>query len=100
MARHNSLHHDKTLSAHRTEASYARSSKRYVGSSKAARDASRRYNKACRKAAKLQLRNYQKPNEVTKAPPVEELVVESRETWNARFEAYCEEYDEIMQQAV
>ena len=84
MARHNSLHHDKTLSSHRTEASYARSSKRWVGSGKSARVASRRYNKACRKAAKLQLRNYSKA-----APPAEEVVDNSVE----------EHRDESMQQS-
>lgn len=99
MARHNALHHDKTLSSHRTEASYARSSKRWVGTGKSARVASRRYNRACRKAAKLQLRNYGKPGaetEEAEAAPLEE-------NWSplpddARFIAYCEEYDEVMQQ--
>jgi len=54
----NALHHNKTLSAHRTEASYARWEKRHVVNSKSARIASRRYNRACRRAAKLQLSRY------------------------------------------
>ena len=61
MAKRNSLHHDKTLSAHRTEACYARWEKRHVTNSKAARIASRRYNRACRRAAKLLLRRYVQP---------------------------------------
>lgn len=84
MARHNSLHHGKTLSSHHTEASYARSSKRWVGNGKSARIASRRYNKACRKAAKLQLRNYGKA-----ASPAEEEVDNSE----------AELRDESMQQS-
>ena len=61
MAKHNSLHHDKTLSAHCTEACYARREKRYTHNAKGARIASRRYNKACRRAAKLQLSRYVQP---------------------------------------
>lgn len=57
----NALHHDKTLSSHKTEASYSRSEKRWCGGGKAARIASRRYNKAARRAAKLQLSRYQTP---------------------------------------
>ncbi len=54
----NALHHDKSLSSHRTEACYARREKRYTHNSKAARIASRRYNRACRRAAKRQLKKY------------------------------------------
>ena len=57
----NALHHDKTLSSHKTEASYSRSEKRYSGGGKSARIASRRYNKAVRRAAKLQLSRYRRP---------------------------------------
>ena len=88
MAKHNSLHHDKTLSSHRTEASYARSEKRYTCNSKSARIASRRYNKACRAAAKLQLSRYQKPRaaaEATEEPVdpnwADQLAEEIREEW-------------------
>jgi len=54
----NALHHNKKLSSHRTEASYARREKRYTHNAKAARIASRRYNRACRRAAKNQLKRY------------------------------------------
>ena len=53
----NNLNHNRTLSNLYTEANYARSERRWVGTgSKHARDASRRYNKATRKASKLQLK--------------------------------------------
>ena len=53
----NKLNHDYTLANLKTEAAYARKEKRIVeGGGKAARNASRRYNKACRKASKLQLK--------------------------------------------
>ena len=110
MARHNDLHHGKTLSSHRTEASYARSSKRWVGSGKSARVASRRYNKACRAASKLQLSRYHKAPPDEEEPVAEEvpnpnwadeLAEEYREEYWAdcdqRFNDYCEEYDELMQ---
>jgi hypothetical protein len=58
----NALHHIKTLSSHRTEACYARREKRYTHNAKAARIASRRYNRACRRAAKLQLSRYVQPS--------------------------------------
>ena len=58
MAKNNALHHDKTLSSHRTEACYSRREKRYTDGGKAARIASRRYNRACRRAAKRQLKRY------------------------------------------
>ena len=83
----NALHHDKTLSSHRTEASYARSSKRWVGNGKSARVASRRYNKACRAAAKLQLSRY------SKAKAVEEEVEEVDSSWvDELADEYREEY--------
>ena len=53
----NKLNHNYTLANLKTEASYARKEKRWTfNPGKAARSASRRYNKACRKASKLQLR--------------------------------------------
>lgn len=51
-----SLNHDYTLANLRTEASYSRSEKRWTYNSKQARIASKRYNKAIRKASKLQLK--------------------------------------------
>ena len=108
MARHNDLHHGKTLSSHRTEASYSRSEKRWCGGGKAARIASRRYNKACRAASKLQLSRYHKAladeevrtsEEVPDPNWADELAEEYREQYWAdpRFNDYCEEYDEVMQ---
>ena len=54
----NKLNHDRTLASLRTEASYARWEKRHVGDGqgKSARIASKAYNKASRKASKLQLK--------------------------------------------
>ena len=89
----NALHHDKTLSSHRTEACYARREKRYTHNAKAARIASRRYNKAVRKASKLQLSRYQTPSTDVPEPfwaeePecddnhwADELAEEIREEW-------------------
>ena len=55
----NKLNHRRTLANLRTEACYARREKRWVGyGSKHSRDASRRYNKACRKESKQQLKRY------------------------------------------
>jgi hypothetical protein len=89
----NALHHDKTLSSHRTEATYSRSEKRWAGGGKSARIASRRYNKAVRKASKLQLSRYQTPSTDVPEPfwaeePecdgnhwADELAEEIREEW-------------------
>lgn len=53
----NKLNHNYTLANLKTEASYSRSEKRWCRhSNKAARAASKRYNKAVRKASKLQLK--------------------------------------------
>ena len=53
----NELNHNRTLSNLRTEVCYARAERRWVGrGSKHARVASKRYNKAFRKAAKQQLK--------------------------------------------
>ena len=59
----NKLNHDRTLANLKTEASYARNEKRWTETAgKHARNASRRYNKACRKASKIQLQKLpQKP---------------------------------------
>ena len=55
----NNLNHDYTLSNLHSEAQYSRREKRWAGyGSKHARTASKRYNKAVRKAAKMQLKNY------------------------------------------
>ena len=55
----NSLNHDRTLANLRTEAKYARQEKRWGNpASKSARNASKRYNKAVRKASKQQLKRY------------------------------------------
>ena len=55
----NNLNHNRTLANLRTEACYARTEKRWGNpASKRARLASRRYNKAMRKAAKLQLKKF------------------------------------------
>ena len=51
-----SLNHDYTLANLRTEASYSRREKKWTWNSKQARIASKRYNKAIRKASKLQLK--------------------------------------------
>ncbi len=63
----NTLHHNKTLSDLNTDAKYAKDSRRWsrngrngeTHSTSAWKDARRRYNRAVRKAAKLQLSRYQ-----------------------------------------
>jgi len=53
----NDLNHDRTLANLFTEASYARWEKQWGGNSnKSSRFASKRYNKATRKASKIQLK--------------------------------------------
>jgi hypothetical protein len=67
----NQLHHGKTLAALNTEAKYAKCSRRWTrfghngetNGGAYARDARRAYNKAHRKAARLQLSRYQAPVE-------------------------------------
>ena len=63
----NTLHHNKTLAGLNTDAKYAKSSRRWsrygrngeTCSTSAWQDARRRYNRAVRKASKLQLSRYQ-----------------------------------------
>ena len=53
----NDLNHNRTLANLFTEAKYARDEKRWTyNGTKYSRNASRRYNKASRKASKLQLK--------------------------------------------
>ena len=67
----NELHHDKTLAALNTEAKYAKCSRRWTrfghngetSGGAYARDARKAYNKAHRKASRLQLSRYQAPSE-------------------------------------
>jgi hypothetical protein len=54
----NKLNHRNKLAKHHAEAHTYREEKRHVGNCKAARHASKRYNKAHRKASKLQLKRY------------------------------------------
>ncbi len=56
----NQLNHDYKLANLHSEARYSRNEKRWTANEKRARHASKRYNKAVRKAAKLQLRKYNK----------------------------------------
>ena len=54
----NKLNHNRKLANHHAEAHTYREEKRHVTGTKAARAASKRYNKAARKASKLQLKRY------------------------------------------
>lgn len=75
----NTLHHDKTLAALNTEAKYAKNGRRWsrygrngeTHSTTAWQDARRRYNRAVRKASKLQLSRYH-----VSEPTVQELNTE------------------------
>ena len=111
----NALHHDRKLSNLNTDVNYrrlerawARRDNGYCSGSNHHRDACRRYNKAFRKASKVQLSRYTKPTELLPQHEsvlpesnswVDDLVAECREEYWAdkRFNDYCEEYDELMQ---
>ena len=113
----NSLHHDRKLSNlctdvnyRRLERAWARRDNGYCPGSSHHREACRRYNKAFRKASKAQLSRYSGTGYDTDASVavlpesnswVDDLAAECREEyWNdKRFNDYCEEYDEIMQQS-
>jgi hypothetical protein len=107
----NALNHNYTLSNLHTDAKYARQEKRWISGSKYSRNASRRYNRAVRKASKLQLSRYRAP--ATDVPDpfwvtepewddgywADRLAEQVREEYwdDLRFNSYCEEYDEVMQ---
>ena len=117
----NELNHNKTLSNLNTEVKYAKDSRRWSRSGRngetyrcsAWKDARRAYNRAHRKASKLQLSRYHV------AEPTRQELNSEYYTWeddrysadilaeqvreeywdDLRFNAYCEEYDEVMQSA-
>ena len=111
----NSLHHDRKLSNLHTDVRYrrherawARRDNGYCPGSNHHRDACRRYNKAFRKASKVQLSRYSEKRLSTEPAAdmlpesncwADDLAAEIREEYWAdkRFNDYCEEYDEIMQ---
>ena len=112
----NALHHDRKLSNLNTDVTYrrleraqSRSDRGYCSGSNHHREACRRYNKAFRKASKVQLSRYSGPSDNTTSHEdvlpesnswVDDLAAECREEYwdDKRFNDYCEEYDEIMQQ--
>lgn len=111
----NALHHDRKLSNLNTDVNYrrlerawARRDNGYCPGSNHHRDACRRYNKAFRKASKVQLSRYSGKRSDAETPEdvlpesnswVDDLAAECREEYWAdkRFNDYCEEYDDIMQ---
>tara|TARA_Y100000817_G_scaffold272004_1_gene230946 strand:- start:45 stop:407 length:363 start_codon:yes stop_codon:yes gene_type:complete len=117
----NELNHNKTLSNLNTEVKYAKDSRRWSRSGRngetyrcsAWKDARRAYNRAHRKASKLQLSRYQfasgnVPEPFWASEPecddgywADRLAEQVREEYwdDLRFNAYCEEYDEVMQSA-
>lgn len=110
----NELNHNKTLSNLNTEVKYAKDSRRWSRSGRngetyrcsAWKDARRAYNRAHRKASKLQLSRYHVAEPTQQELNAEYYAWEDTRymgdmDWTIseherRFNAYCEEYDEVM----